>query len=70
VFSVAYSASDGAAYAGCEPSALWVQRDGAWGELSALRELPSVAEVALLDGGSVRVHTDEARPVRGARLIV
>jgi photosystem II stability/assembly factor-like uncharacterized protein len=41
VFSVAYSPADGAAYAGCEPSALWVRRDGAWEELSALRELPS-----------------------------
>jgi photosystem II stability/assembly factor-like uncharacterized protein len=41
VFSVAYSRADGAAYAGCEPSALWVRRDGAWQELSALRELPS-----------------------------
>lgn len=41
VFSVAYSAADGAAYAGCEPSALWVRRNGEWRELSALRELPS-----------------------------
>jgi photosystem II stability/assembly factor-like uncharacterized protein len=41
VFSVAYSAADGAAYAGCEPSALWVRRNGGWEELSALRELPS-----------------------------
>lgn len=41
VFSVAYSAADGAAYAGCEPSALWVRRNGDWEELSALRELPS-----------------------------
>jgi photosystem II stability/assembly factor-like uncharacterized protein len=41
VFSVAYSPADGAAYAGCEPSALWVRRDGAWEELSTLRELPS-----------------------------
>jgi photosystem II stability/assembly factor-like uncharacterized protein len=41
VFSVAYSSADGAAYAGCEPSALWVRRDGTWEELSALRELPS-----------------------------
>jgi photosystem II stability/assembly factor-like uncharacterized protein len=41
VFSVAYSAADGAAYAGCEPSALWVRRNGSWEELSALRELPS-----------------------------
>jgi photosystem II stability/assembly factor-like uncharacterized protein len=41
VFSVAYSSADGAAYAGCEPSALWVRRDGEWEELSALRELPS-----------------------------
>jgi photosystem II stability/assembly factor-like uncharacterized protein len=41
VFSVAYSSADGAAYAGCEPSALWVRRNGAWEELSALRELPS-----------------------------
>jgi len=42
VFSVAVSAVDGALYAGCEPSALWVRRDGdAWRELSALRELPS-----------------------------
>ena len=42
VFSVAVSAADGAVYAGCEPSALWVRRgrDG-WRELSALRELPS-----------------------------
>jgi photosystem II stability/assembly factor-like uncharacterized protein len=41
VFSVAYSPADGAAYAGCEPSALWVRRDGEWEELSTLRELPS-----------------------------
>jgi photosystem II stability/assembly factor-like uncharacterized protein len=41
VFSVAYSAADGVAYAGCEPSALWVRRNGDWEELSALRELPS-----------------------------
>jgi photosystem II stability/assembly factor-like uncharacterized protein len=41
VFSVAYSAADGSAYAGCEPSALWVRRNGDWEELSALRELPS-----------------------------
>jgi photosystem II stability/assembly factor-like uncharacterized protein len=41
VFSVAYSPADGAAYAGCEPSALWVRRDNAWEELSTLRELPS-----------------------------
>jgi photosystem II stability/assembly factor-like uncharacterized protein len=41
VFSVAYSAADGAAYAGCEPSALWARRNGDWEELSALRELPS-----------------------------
>ena len=42
VFSVSYSPADGAAYAGCEPSALYVRRDGgAWEELAALRELPS-----------------------------
>jgi photosystem II stability/assembly factor-like uncharacterized protein len=41
VFSVAYSPADSAAYAGCEPSALWVRRNGVWEELSALRELPS-----------------------------
>jgi len=42
VFSVAVSAADGALYAGCEPSALWVRRDGeVWRELAALRELPS-----------------------------
>jgi photosystem II stability/assembly factor-like uncharacterized protein len=41
VFSVAYSPADGAAYAGCEPSALWTRRNGGWVELSALRELPS-----------------------------
>jgi photosystem II stability/assembly factor-like uncharacterized protein len=41
VFSVAYSPADEAAYAGCEPSALWVRRNGDWDELSALRELPS-----------------------------
>jgi photosystem II stability/assembly factor-like uncharacterized protein len=41
VFSVAYSSADGAAYAGCEPSALWVRRNGGWDELSTLRELPS-----------------------------
>jgi photosystem II stability/assembly factor-like uncharacterized protein len=42
VFSVAVSPVDGAVYAGCEPSALYVRRDGAaWQELSALRELPS-----------------------------
>jgi hypothetical protein len=42
VFSVAVSPADGALYAGCEPSALYVRRDGgAWQELGALRELPS-----------------------------
>jgi photosystem II stability/assembly factor-like uncharacterized protein len=41
VFSVAYGPADGAAYAGCEPSALWARRNGGWEELSALRELPS-----------------------------
>jgi photosystem II stability/assembly factor-like uncharacterized protein len=42
VFSVAFSPADGAAYAGCEPSALYVRRDGGpWEELAALRELPS-----------------------------
>ena len=41
VFSVAYSPADGAAFAGCEPSALWARRNGDWEELSALRELPS-----------------------------
>ena len=41
VFSVAYSPADGAAYAGCEPSALFVRRNGEWEELSAFRELPS-----------------------------
>jgi photosystem II stability/assembly factor-like uncharacterized protein len=41
VFSVAYSPADGATYAGCEPSALWVRHNGDWEELSALRELPS-----------------------------
>jgi photosystem II stability/assembly factor-like uncharacterized protein len=41
VFSVAYG-PDGALYAGSEPSALHVRRDGdGWRELSALRELPS-----------------------------
>ena len=37
VFSVAYSPADGATYAGCEPSALWVRRNGEWEELSAPR---------------------------------
>jgi photosystem II stability/assembly factor-like uncharacterized protein len=42
VFSVAFSPADGAVYAGCEPSALYVRRDGgALQELAALRELPS-----------------------------
>jgi photosystem II stability/assembly factor-like uncharacterized protein len=42
VFSVAFSPVDGALYAGCEPSALYVRRDGAsWRELASLRELPS-----------------------------
>jgi hypothetical protein len=41
VFSVAYSPADGAAYAGCEPSAVWARRNGDWEELPALRELPS-----------------------------
>ena len=43
VFSVAVSAADGAVYAGCEPSMLFVSRDrGArWAELESLREIPS-----------------------------
>jgi photosystem II stability/assembly factor-like uncharacterized protein len=42
VFSVAYGPADGALYAGCEPSALYVRGEGEpWRELSALRELPS-----------------------------
>jgi photosystem II stability/assembly factor-like uncharacterized protein len=41
VFSVAFG-PDGALYAGCEPSALYVRRgDAPWRELAALRELPS-----------------------------
>ena len=42
VFSVAFSPVDGALYAGTEPSALYIRRDGdGWRELSTLRELPS-----------------------------
>jgi photosystem II stability/assembly factor-like uncharacterized protein len=43
VFSVAVSPVDGAVYAGCEPSMLFVSRDRgeSWTELSALREIPS-----------------------------
>lgn len=42
VFSVAISPTDGALYAGCEPSALYVRRAGdGWRELAALREIPS-----------------------------
>jgi photosystem II stability/assembly factor-like uncharacterized protein len=41
VSSVAYSAANGTAFAGCEPSALWARRNGSWEELSTLRELPS-----------------------------
>ena len=43
VFSVAVSPVDGAVYAGCEPSALWVSRDagGTWSELEALQDIPS-----------------------------
>jgi photosystem II stability/assembly factor-like uncharacterized protein len=42
VFAVAFGSVDGALYAGCEPSALYVRRDGEpWRELPALRELPS-----------------------------
>jgi photosystem II stability/assembly factor-like uncharacterized protein len=44
VFSVAFGPVDGALYAGCEPSALYVRKDGAsWKELASLRELPSAA---------------------------
>jgi hypothetical protein len=43
VFSVAISAADGAAYAGTEPSALFVSDDrgATWRELTALLDLPS-----------------------------
>jgi photosystem II stability/assembly factor-like uncharacterized protein len=42
VFSVAISSADGTMYAGCEPSALYVRRDGEpWRELASLREIPS-----------------------------
>jgi photosystem II stability/assembly factor-like uncharacterized protein len=43
VFSVAVSPADGAVYAGCEPSALWVSRDHGrtWSELESLRAIPS-----------------------------
>jgi photosystem II stability/assembly factor-like uncharacterized protein len=43
VFSVAVSAADGAVYAGCEPSMLFVSRDRGerWTELASLREIPS-----------------------------
>jgi photosystem II stability/assembly factor-like uncharacterized protein len=43
VFSVAVSAADGAFYAGCEPSMLFVSRDRgeSWAELASLREIPS-----------------------------
>lgn len=41
VFSVAFG-PDGAIYAGCEPSALYIRREDApWRELATLRELPS-----------------------------
>lgn len=43
VFSVAFG-PDGALYAGCEPSALYVRREEApWRELAALHELPSAS---------------------------
>jgi hypothetical protein len=42
VFSVAVGPVDGAVYAGCEPSMLFVKRDGSgWRELDALRRIPS-----------------------------
>ena len=42
VFSVAVSAADGAVYAGCEPSRLFVADDGdSWRELEALQTIPS-----------------------------
>jgi photosystem II stability/assembly factor-like uncharacterized protein len=42
VFSVAVSAVDGAAYAGCEPSMIYKSEDGdCWRELESLREVPS-----------------------------
>jgi photosystem II stability/assembly factor-like uncharacterized protein len=43
VFSVAVSPADGAVYAGCEPSMLFVSRDRgeSWTELATLREIPS-----------------------------
>jgi photosystem II stability/assembly factor-like uncharacterized protein len=43
VFSVAVGPVDGALYAGCEPSMLFVSRDRGetWAELAALREIPS-----------------------------
>jgi photosystem II stability/assembly factor-like uncharacterized protein len=43
VFSVAVGPVDGAVYAGCEPSMLFVSRDRgeSWSELAALREIPS-----------------------------
>jgi hypothetical protein len=42
IFSVAIGQSDGALYAGSEPSRLFVSRDGAnWSELEALQEIPS-----------------------------
>ena len=40
VYSVAIAA-DGAVYAGCEPSALFVSRNGGWRELTALQDIPS-----------------------------
>jgi photosystem II stability/assembly factor-like uncharacterized protein len=43
VFSIAISPADGALYAGCEPSTLFVSRDEGrgWRELDALRTIPS-----------------------------
>jgi photosystem II stability/assembly factor-like uncharacterized protein len=43
VFSLAVSPTDGAVYAGCEPSMLFRSRDGGetWEELDALRRIPS-----------------------------
>jgi photosystem II stability/assembly factor-like uncharacterized protein len=43
VFSVSVSPVDGALYAGCEPSMLFVSRDRGetWAELESLREIPS-----------------------------
>ena len=67
VFSVAASGVDGALYAGCEPSMLFVSRDRgeSWTELASLREIPSAPTGAFRRDRGRLTSAGSPEPARG-----